>query len=132
MRLISTEYKRILLCEKSLNVTLKQLPGEAQLAANPEGKNADTGTVTGVAVQNLNQEARQEFNIPKTVEGAVITAVRPDSAAAAAGLKAGDVIEGINRHPVKSADDAVKLTETAKDNHTLDESGATEPAIMSW
>jgi C-terminal processing protease CtpA/Prc len=45
--------------------------------------------------------------------------VAPDSAAAEAGLKPGDVILEINHHAVKDAEDAVKLTEHAKDKQTL-------------
>ena len=43
----------------------------------------------------------------------------PTSAAADAGLKDGDVIMEINKQPVKSADDAVKLTTNAKDKVTM-------------
>jgi serine protease Do len=105
--------------EKNLEITLKQLPGSEQLAENAAGDKDDTGTLNGVAVDSLNQSQRQEFNIPETVKGAVITSVDPNSAAADAGLKSGDVIEEINRHPVKNADDAVKLAENGKDKHTL-------------
>ena len=62
---------------------------------------------------------RSQLNIPKGVTGAVVTEVEPDSPAAEAGLKSGDIIQEINRHPVKNADDAVKLTEEAKDKRTL-------------
>jgi serine protease Do len=48
-----------------------------------------------------------------------VTQVDNGSAAAAAGLKPGDVIEEINRHPVKSADEAVQLTEKAASKQTL-------------
>jgi len=37
-----------------------------------------------------------------------VTEVAPDSAAAEAGLKPGDVIQEINRKPVKTAEEAVK------------------------
>jgi serine protease Do len=104
---------------KTLEVTIKQLPGPEQLAQNNTNGNRDTGTLQGVAVSNLEPQMRQEFNLPDTVKGAVITEVKPDSAAAEAGLKPGEVIEEINRHPVKTADDAVRLTESAKDKHTL-------------
>ena len=43
----------------------------------------------------------------------------PGSPAEKAGLKPGDVIEEIDRHPVKDAEDAVRLTENVKDKHTL-------------
>jgi serine protease Do len=104
---------------KNLEVTIKQLPGTEQLAQNNTNNNPDTGTLNGVAVSDLNQQLRQQFNLPANVIGAVITEVKPDSAAAEAGLKPGDVIEEINRHPVKSADEAVRLTENVKDKQTL-------------
>jgi serine protease Do len=62
---------------------------------------------------------RGQFNIPKSVTGAVITQVDPASPSADAGLKPGVVIEEINHHPVKSADDAVSLTEKPGNKKTL-------------
>ena len=49
----------------------------------------------------------------------MVTDVDENAAAREAGLKAGDVILEINRHPVKGAEDAVKLTEKPKDKTTL-------------
>ena len=105
--------------KKTVDVTVKQLPGSDKLAeANPSNDN-DTGTLNGVEVADLDQQARQQFNIPGDVKGAVVTQVDPGSAAAEAGLKPGAVIQEINRKPVKSADDAVKLTENSDDKRTL-------------
>jgi serine protease Do len=70
-------------------------------------------------VESLNAQSRQQFQVPEKIKGAVVTEIRPDSAAAEAGLQPGDVIEEINRHPVANADEAVHLTEKAKDKHTL-------------
>ncbi len=56
---------------------------------------------------------------PEKVNGVVVTEVKPDSAAAEAGLKPGDVIQEINRKPVKTAEEAVRMTETATDKTTL-------------
>jgi serine protease Do len=104
---------------RKLEVTVGKLPGTEQLAENNMNENTETGTLNGVGVADLNQQARTQYHLPDTVKGAVITEVKPDSAAAEAGLKAGDVIESINRHPVKDADDAVRLTEHAKSKQTL-------------
>lgn len=104
---------------KTLEVTVKQLPGTKELAKNGNDGSRDSGTLNGVAVSNLDTQTRQQFNVPEKVKGAVITEVDPNSAAAEAGLKPGEVIEEINRHPVDTADDAVKLTENTTDKHTL-------------
>ena len=79
----------------------------------------DTGTLNGVGVADLDAQARQEFDVPAEVHGALITEVDPNSAAAAAGLQPGDVIEEINHQAVHSGDDAVKLTENPPSRKTL-------------
>ena len=104
---------------KTLEVTVQQLPGSEELAKNDTSSGTDTGTLNGVGVADLDQQTRQELKVPENVKGVVITEVKPDSPSAEAGLKHGDVIEEINRHPVKTADEAVKLTENPKDKVTL-------------
>ena len=105
--------------KETLKVTVKQLPGKEQLADNNSGNSNDTGTLNGVGVADLDQQARSQFNIPKNVTGAVITQVDPSSASADAGLKPGYVIEEINHHSVKDANDAVSLTSNPADKKTL-------------
>ncbi len=105
---------------KTLNVTVKEVPGAEKFARNDsQPSNDDTGTLNGVAVSNLDRDARQQFNVPENVRGAVVTEVAPDSAAAGAGLRPGDVIVEINRKPVKTADEAVKMTENADSKRSL-------------
>jgi serine protease Do len=53
----------------------------------------------GVTVQDLNQQLADSFGL-KRVDGALVSNVAPDSAAAAAGLKSGDVITEVNGEPV--------------------------------
>jgi serine protease Do len=79
----------------------------------------DTGTLNGVGVGDLDPQVRREFDIPAKVQGAIVTDVDPTSAGATAGLQPGDVILEINHHPVRSADDAVKLTEKTETKKTL-------------
>ena len=53
----------------------------------------------GVTVQDLNQALAESFGLKKP-DGALIANVAPNSAAAAAGLKAGDVVTEVNGEPV--------------------------------
>jgi serine protease Do len=103
---------------KTLEVTVKTQPGTEEVA-KAEKDSTDTGTLNGVGVADLDQNVRQQYEVPETVNGAVVTEVKPDSAAAEAGLKPGDIIQEINRKPVKNADEAVRLTEKPGDKTTL-------------
>jgi serine protease Do len=102
---------------RELDVKVKELPSN-QLAEAASDTN-DTETLKGVAVSDLDENARGQFKVPANIKGALVTGVEEGSAAGEAGLKPGDVIMEINRKPVRSAEDAIKLTETARDGTTL-------------
>jgi serine protease Do len=104
---------------QTLQVKVQELPGSQELAEANAPNHNDTGTLNGVTVSDLDRDARREFKVPADVTGAMVTEVDPASAAAQAGRKPGDVIEEINRHPVKNADDAVRLTENTGSKRTL-------------
>ena len=103
---------------KTLDVNIQELPG-AETQARTSRDADDEGTLNGVQVSNLDNDARRRFNVPENIRGAIVSDVDPASAAAEAGLRAGDVILEINRQAVKNADDAVRLTEKPKDKTTL-------------
>lgn len=102
---------------ETLTVKVGEFKGEKQLAENGEGGSRQRGKL-GVAVDNLTQDARQQFNIPANVHGAAVANVRPASPADDAGLQPGDVIEEVNRKPVESAQqfaDDVQASPAGKD-----------------
>ena len=107
--------------EKSLTTTLDALTDDNQ--ATPAHKRSSRpgqgDTLNGVGVADLDRENRREANIPADVTGALVTEVDPSTPAWEAGLRAGDVIEQINHHPVASAEDAVKLTTHQASKDTL-------------
>lgn len=56
----------------------------------------------GVAIQDVNQALAESFGLPKP-EGALVSSVEKGGPGDKAGLKAGDVILGLNGAPVKSS-----------------------------
>ena len=54
----------------------------------------------GVTIQDLNQGLAESFGLPRP-DGALVASVAPDSPAAAAGLKPGDVVAEVNGKPVE-------------------------------
>ena len=80
---------------------------------------ADEGVLNGVAVGDIVRDARRAMNLPSRLVGAVVTEVDPESAAARAGIRAGDVILEINRRPVADAEEAVRLSKEAEGRKTL-------------
>jgi serine protease Do len=96
--------------EHEASVTLGELRGDelaqAQGRAEPETESAKGGFVEGVEVAELNPQIRRQLNLPREVQGVVVTDVDPGSAAERAGLQPGDIIEEVNRQPVRNLRDA--------------------------
>jgi len=109
--------------EKNFNVTLAELPenlaGRKSDDSSVEVAEASPASLVGVEVTDLDNEARRQYGIPTRIRGALVTKVDEDSAAAEAGLRAGDVIVEINRQPVQSAEDATELTSAVKAKRVL-------------
>lgn len=59
----------------------------------------------GLGLADLTPDVREQVQIPAEVKGAVVQRVQPGSSADDAGLRNGDVITEVNRHPVRSAAD---------------------------
>ena len=108
--------------EKTATVVLGTLPnqGNANGENAPEqGNGSNFDSLDGVEVTDIDSNARQQYNIPGSVRGAIVSSVDENSNAADAGLQEGDIIQEINHQPVRTADDAVKLSEKANGKRVL-------------
>ncbi len=73
----------------------------------------------GITVQNLTPEIAKQLGVKKDT-GVVVTGVDPGSPAEEAGIQTGDVIQQVNRKPVKNVEDFIQKVETAKNqDHIL-------------
>jgi serine protease Do len=73
----------------------------------------------GVSVTTITEDIRTALNLPKDVQGAVIADIDSESPAAKSGLREGDVIQEVNKQPVKSAKDLLAISKKLKPNEKI-------------
>jgi len=95
-----------------VSVQLGEKPEKKEVAAVV--KEPEPDVLDGVTVADLDDATRQEYKVPPSIKGALVTAVEADSIAASVGIRLGDVIQEVKRRPISSADEAVKLSEELK------------------
>ena len=91
--------------DQNFEVALAELPDRPR-----EDTEQDTSTTNGptgnqkfgLTVQPLTAESANRYNLDATDQGLVVTRVDPNGSAADAGMRPGDLIEEVNRQPVKT------------------------------
>jgi serine protease Do len=106
--------------EKKLSVRLDEAAAsKTARTRDSEPGTSDDKTALGVAVAPLTPELAQQAHASKSAHGLLVEDVSPDGRAADAGIKAGDVIQEVNRQPVKSIDDLKAALKKTSDRPTL-------------
>ena len=109
-------------------VTLAERPADLEAregrrpGTRPGGTDPDSprsSALEGVSVDDLNPQIARQLQLPRGTTGVVVTDVDQASAAAEAGLQRGDVIEQVNRTPVRNADDFDRLARSSRASTTL-------------
>ena len=72
-----------------------------------EGKSA---MLAGIEVRDISADAARQLNLPRGLQGVVVSQVEVGSAAEEAGVQAGDVIVELNRKPVRNTEDFRRLS----------------------
>ncbi len=108
---------------KTIKVKIGEQPkdvasiGEESRGVQGEGDNT---ALVGLEVRNLNAEIAERLGLPPDSKGVVVTDMDPSSKAAEAGLRVGDIINEINREPVKNVDDFKRIVaKLGKDDEPL-------------
>ena len=95
--------------EQKISATLDEFSEQAARAENRSegGPNPRTGGggKLGISVEPLTPDIAQELQLKPGTTGVVVDSVDPAGPAVAARIQRGDVIQEVNRQPVKSAED---------------------------
>jgi serine protease Do len=90
----------------------------AEMEQKEEVATVSTRKPLGMAVQNITPEIARGLGL-KTETGVVVASVVPGSPAAKADIRSGDVIQQVNKKPVKDVEDFKQKIENAKDQETI-------------
>lgn len=97
-----------------LPVVLGTLPDDSESRRSSGfSERGSQSPLEGVSVEELTPELARQLRLPSGVEGVVVSEVDPESQAAAAGLMRGDVIQSVNRQPVRSVQEFNRLVRQA-------------------
>ena len=108
--------------ETALILILGERPSDQVLAkASPPGETPPAiskldNVLSGLTVEAISPEHRNQFGISEDAKGVVVTKVEAGSVVEAAGIQPGDLIQEVSRTVVKSLDDYQQIaTKIAKD-----------------
>jgi Do/DeqQ family serine protease len=91
--------------DQNFQVALAELPDRERPDSDEQdtGQNGDTGnTKFGLTVQPLTAETATRNGLDADDQGLLVTRVDPSGSAANAGIRQGDLIQEVNRQPVKA------------------------------
>jgi S1-C subfamily serine protease len=106
--------------ERQIRARLGELSPENARAQQqqPEG-NGGAGGRLGITVEPLTPELAAQLRLRRGTQGMVVTRVDPAGPAAQAGIQPGDVIQEVNRQPVRSPEDVRKALQRSGDRPPL-------------
>jgi Do/DeqQ family serine protease len=104
---------------KNISVKLDALNAERVARRGDSDATEGDHAALGVSVAPLTPDMASRLGVSKDAHGLVVEAVDPNGRAADAGIKAGDVIESVNRQPVKGIDDLRAALKRDSDKPTL-------------
>jgi serine protease Do len=101
--------------EKEVDVKLAKRPDTEPTMARGEARSDDLG----LQVREIDPEIAERLGLDENTKGVVVTGVNPDSKAAEADIRQGDVLIEINRKPVASLEDYQNQLRKIKEGDTV-------------
>jgi len=92
---------------------------ERQIPRDEPRPSSRPGPALGLWVREIDPSFAQRFNLPKDLEGVIVSRVDPLSPAFDAEIERGHVLLEINRQPVRSIEDYRRLTSRARPGEVL-------------
>jgi serine protease Do len=102
---------------REMTASLAELPTqEASLGRESQGSK---NSFSGVSVEDLDRQTARDLGLPASATGVVVTGISPSSPAADSGLRKGDVIQEVNRQPVRNTADFERAMRNSKEESLL-------------
>jgi serine protease Do len=105
--------------EQQLHVTLGNLSTGEALAKEQQNEGGANTSKLGITVQPLTPGLAQQLGLRSGTQGVVVTEIDPNGPAAQAGIQQGDVIQQVNRLPVRSVGDMAKALASSENRPPL-------------
>jgi len=103
---------------QDITVILGERPTEFAKGGNQAKEQQQSQAALGIEVQTLTKDLAERFGYALG-EGVIVTRVNPGSPAADVGIQPGDLIQGVNRQSVSSAEEFEKAVKLTKNNKVL-------------
>jgi serine protease Do len=103
--------------EREVPVKLAELPVK-EASVRSESKDAKS-SLAGISVEDVDAQTARQLGLPANTAGVVVTNISPSSPAVDSGLRRGDVIQEVNRQPVKNTSDFERAMGNSKDQTLL-------------
>lgn len=107
--------------QQDIRARLGELTAENARTEQQQGGGEEGGARLGITVAPLTPDLASQLGIRRGTEGLVVQSVDPAGPAAQAGLQSGDVIQQVNRQPVRNPDDM---------RRALQRSGGSAPLLL--
>ena len=105
--------------QQRLQVKLGEFNANAATPTAGGGGDQSPANRLGVEVTPVTPDVAGQLGIPRGTQGLAVTSVEPGSPAESAGIQAGDVIQQINRQPVRSSADVRSALAKSDDRPAL-------------